>query len=196
MQKLLRISYLKRKTHDWVRSEIDFLVGLLGNSPGNSGISHAMTASPKPSFGGTLDGGSAEDMLDGPHQRVDIPAYARTAHKGLLQKTGRGSLLNRPSWPPNDPISQGTELNWDIFLVQLYINVHNFEMVSSNTSVSGLYLSCLVKYLCTCLALPSTSVPVWPHQTPLYLSGLVKHLFTCLALSNASVPVWPHETPL
>ena len=86
MQKLLRISYLKRKTHDWVRSEIDFLVGLLGNSPGNSGISHAMTASPKPSFGGTLDGGSAEDMLDGPHQRVDIPAYARTAHKGLLQK--------------------------------------------------------------------------------------------------------------
>ena len=25
-------------------------------------------------------------MLDEQHQRVDIPAYARTAHKGLLQK--------------------------------------------------------------------------------------------------------------
>ena len=120
---------------------------------------------------------SAEEILDGQHQRVDIPACARTAYEGLLQKTRRGSMLNRPSWPPNDPIGQGTELNWDIFLVQLYINVHNFEMVSSNTSVSGLYLSGLVKYLCTCLALSNASVPVWPCQTPLYLSGLV--LATC-----------------
>ena len=29
---------------------------------------------------------SAEEMLDGQHQRVDIPARARTAHKGLPQK--------------------------------------------------------------------------------------------------------------
>ena len=29
---------------------------------------------------------SAEEMLDGQQQRVDIPAYARIAHKGLLQK--------------------------------------------------------------------------------------------------------------
>ena len=28
-----------------------------------------------------------EEMLDGQHQRVDVPAYARTAHKGLLQKS-------------------------------------------------------------------------------------------------------------
>ena len=28
----------------------------------------------------------AEEMLDGQHERVDIPAHARTAHKGLLQK--------------------------------------------------------------------------------------------------------------
>ena len=27
-----------------------------------------------------------EKMLDGQHQRVDIPAHARTANKGLLQK--------------------------------------------------------------------------------------------------------------
>ena len=52
----------------------------------------------------------AEGMLDGQHQSVDIPAHARTAHKGLLRK--RGSWLNRPSCPRNDPISQGTELNW------------------------------------------------------------------------------------
>ena len=30
--------------------------------------------------------GWAEEMLDGQHRRVDIPAHARSAHKGLLQK--------------------------------------------------------------------------------------------------------------
>ena len=38
----------------------------------------------------TLEGGRcqglAEEVLDGQHQRVDIPAHARTAHKGILQK--------------------------------------------------------------------------------------------------------------
>ena len=29
---------------------------------------------------------SAEEMLDGQHPKVDFPAHARTAHKGLLQK--------------------------------------------------------------------------------------------------------------
>ena len=38
----------------------------------------------------------AEEMLNEQHQRVDISAHARTAHKGLLQKAGRGSLLNHP----------------------------------------------------------------------------------------------------
>ena len=28
----------------------------------------------------------AEKMLEGQHQKVDIPAHARAAHKGLLQK--------------------------------------------------------------------------------------------------------------
>ena len=28
----------------------------------------------------------AEEMMDGQHQRVDIPAYARTAHKGLHKR--------------------------------------------------------------------------------------------------------------
>ena len=30
---------------------------------------------------------SAEEMLDGQHHRVDVPAHARTAHEGLLQKS-------------------------------------------------------------------------------------------------------------
>ena len=53
----------------------------------------------------------AEEMLDGQHQKVDIPAHVRSAHKGLLQKkAGRESLLNRLSCPPDDPIGRGTEL--------------------------------------------------------------------------------------
>ena len=53
------------------------------------------------------------EMLGRQHQRMDIPADVRTGHKGLLQKkTGRGSLLNHPSCPPDgDTVGQGTELN-------------------------------------------------------------------------------------
>ena len=60
----------------------------------------------------------AEKMMDGQHQRVDIPTHVRTAHKGLLQKkkekkkTGKEFLLDHPSCPPDNPIGQRTELNW------------------------------------------------------------------------------------
>ena len=40
----------------------------------------------------------AEEMLDGQHLKVDIPAHARTAHQGLLQKGLEEDLLNRPSY--------------------------------------------------------------------------------------------------
>ena len=33
-----------------------------------------------------LQGTSVEEMFDGQHQGVDIPAHVKTAHKGLLQK--------------------------------------------------------------------------------------------------------------
>ena len=78
-------------------------------------MSHAMTASPKhPSrrheFWATP--WLAEEILDRQTQRVDIPAHARTAHKGLLQKRlGIGFLLNRPLRLPDNPFDQGTELN-------------------------------------------------------------------------------------
>ena len=41
---------------------------------------------PSGHVGGWATPWSAEEMLDGQHQRVDIPAHARTAHKGLLKK--------------------------------------------------------------------------------------------------------------
>ena len=41
---------------------------------------------PSGHLGGRATSWSAEEMPDGQCQRVDISAYARTAHKGLLQK--------------------------------------------------------------------------------------------------------------
>ena len=54
----------------------------------------------------------AEEMLDRQHQRGDIPAHARPAHSGFLQKWLEENLLNRLSCPPDDPVGQGNELNW------------------------------------------------------------------------------------
>ena len=59
---------------------------------------------------------SAEDTLDGQHQRLDILVNARTVHNGLLQKKKktwkRISAESDPfMYPTNDPIGQGTELN-------------------------------------------------------------------------------------
>ena len=62
---------------------------------------------------------SAEEMLLGQHQRVDISAYARTAHKGFMQKRlekDDRSLLNCPSCPPDDKIGQKTELKLSVTL--------------------------------------------------------------------------------
>ena len=37
-------------------------------------------------LGGWATPWSAEEMLDGQQEKVDIPVHARTAHKGFLQK--------------------------------------------------------------------------------------------------------------
>ena len=50
-------------------------------------------------------------MLDGQHQRVDIPTHGQNCSQGpCAEKTGSGSLLNRSSSPPDNSFSQGTEL--------------------------------------------------------------------------------------
>ena len=123
MRKVLRLFYLEHKTNDCVRSKIKFLVGpqepllatakrrklaLFGHVTRHASLSKSSFRSPWR----VGDAVSAEEMLDGKYQRADIPAYARTAHKDLLQKKiGRGPLLNRPSWSPDDRIGQRTELN-------------------------------------------------------------------------------------
>ena len=58
---------------------------------------------------------SAEEMLDGQHPRVAIPAHARTAHKGLLQKKDWKRISAESSFmsfrQPNCS-RDWTELNW------------------------------------------------------------------------------------
>ena len=122
-KKLLRIPYLGHKTNDWVWSKINFLVrpqkSLLvtvkrrklawfgGVTPRQSLQNH-----PSGHFGGWATPWSAEEMLDGQHQRVDISYHAITAHNGLLQKR-----LEEGLWwiaqmsPPDDQIDQKAELN-------------------------------------------------------------------------------------
>ena len=77
-----------RSTSLWVHRKLFWQLSRDGNLHG-SGMSHAMTASQNHSSGhlggrGTL--WSAEEMLDGQSQRVDVSAYSTTAPNGLPQK--------------------------------------------------------------------------------------------------------------
>ena len=98
MRKLIGISYLEQKTNDWMQSEINFLVGpqepllttvkrrklaWFGHATRHDSLSKTILSG---HLGGWAMPWSAAEMLDGQHQRVDIPASARAAHKGLLQK--------------------------------------------------------------------------------------------------------------
>ena len=98
MRKFLRISYLEHETNDWVRSKIILLVGpqepllATGNRRNLAWFGICQTPRqplqnhPSGHLGGWATPWSVEEMLDGQHEKVDIPAHARTAHKGLLQK--------------------------------------------------------------------------------------------------------------
>ena len=127
MRKLLYIFYLECKTNDWVGRKISFLLGhRIRTSSGNYlemetcmvwRVTLHVSLSPfHPQWhlGGWMTLWSPEEMLDGQHQRVDIPALARTIHKGLLQKIWKKISaelpLMSPQWPNQ---SRGlTELNW------------------------------------------------------------------------------------
>ena len=88
LRKLFRISYLARSTSLWVHRNLFWQWSRVGNLHG-LGMSHTMTASPKPSFGALWRVGNT--MVSRRNARwtkskSDTPAHARTAHKGLLQK--------------------------------------------------------------------------------------------------------------
>ena len=125
MRKLLHIFFLEHKINKWVQSKINFLVGpqelLLATVKRQTlaWFGHHTPWQPLQShssghLGGWMIMWSAEEMLAGrQHQRVDIPVYARTAHKGFLQKRQEEDLCwIIPHVPPDDPIGQATKMSW------------------------------------------------------------------------------------
>ena len=85
---------------------------------------------------------AAEEMLDGQHQRVDVPAQCRSCSRGPpAEKTGRGPLLNRPSCSPDDLISQENELNWKTVSVCNFVNcIKLMTAWVSSDRVTGLHV--------------------------------------------------------
>ena len=124
LRKLLRISYLEHKTNDWVRSNINFLMGpqepLLATvrrlKPAWFGHVTRHDSLSKTILQGTLEGGRRSgrqrkcwmDNIKGKR-----PCPCQNGSQGPpAEKIGRGSLPNRLSCPHDDPIGQGTELIW------------------------------------------------------------------------------------
>ena len=73
---------------------------------------HPLINRPSEHLGGWATAWSAEEMLlDGQHQRVDIHCPCQNCSlRPPAEKTGRESLLNRTSCPPDDLIGNETEL--------------------------------------------------------------------------------------
>ena len=112
LRKVLRISYLEHKINNWVRSEIIFLVG----PQHGSDMSHAATASPKPSVRARWRVGDA--LVGRGHARWTTSKSGHLcpcqdcSQQPPAEKTGRGSLLNRLPCPHPSPTFQSVkELN-------------------------------------------------------------------------------------
>ena len=116
MFSLLKICVL---SSDWVRNKIhrNLFWQLSGDGKFHDSACHTpqqpLQNHPLGHLGGWVKLWSAEEMLDGQHQKVDIPNHARTAHKGLLLKRLEEDLC----WiahhvPPTTQSVQRSELNW------------------------------------------------------------------------------------
>ena len=107
-RKLLRVSYLEHKTNDWLRSKIIFLVGPLepllaivtrqklawfGHVTRHDSLSKTVSGY----LGEWATLCSAEEMLDRQHRKADVPAHARTSHKGLLHNGLEEDLMSSPT---------------------------------------------------------------------------------------------------
>ena len=84
-----------------------------GNCHG-TGMSQATTASPKPSFKASSRVGYAvvgRGNAGWTSSKSGYPCpFQNCSQWPPAEKSGRGSLLNRPSRPPDDPIGRETEL--------------------------------------------------------------------------------------
>ena len=122
LRKLLRISYVEHRTNDLVRSKINFLVGpqepllanvkrrkltWLGHVIRQDSLSNTILHS-------TLEGGRRRDRqrkcwMDNIKVWTSLPMPERLTGASCRKKDWKGSLLNRPSCPRDDPIGQMSE---------------------------------------------------------------------------------------
>ena len=103
-----------RSTSLWANRNLFWQLSRDGNLH-SLGMSHAITASPKPSFKTPWrlgDGLVGRGNAGWTTSKSEQPCPCQNCSQGpSAEETGRGSRLNPPSCPPDDPISQGTELN-------------------------------------------------------------------------------------
>ena len=96
----------------WVHRNPFWQLSRAGNSH-DSGMSHGTTASPKPSFRASWRVGNAlvgRGNAGWTTSKSGHPYQCQNCSQGPpAEKSGRGSLLNHPSCPPDDPIGQGTD---------------------------------------------------------------------------------------
>ena len=98
----------------WVHRNLFWQLSRDGNLHGN-GMSQATTASPKPSFGASWrvdDAIVSRGNAGWTTSKSGHPCPCQNSSRGRpAKRSGRVSLLNRPSRPPDDPVSQRTVLN-------------------------------------------------------------------------------------
>ena len=104
-----------RSTFLWVHRNLFWQLSRDRNLHG-SGMSHATKASPKLSLrapwrvGNTVASGENAGWTS---SKSGQPCPCQKCSRGPpAERTGKGSVLNRPACPPDDPIGQGTEVDW------------------------------------------------------------------------------------
>ena len=127
---------------------------------------------PSEHLGGWLTLWLAEEMQDGRRQRADIPAYTRSAHNSLLQKTLEQNLLNHflTSFQWQNQSKDLIEQKWCSFTKRI-----DLQSLWIPYFVKGQH-SCLLLLFCLFFALPwevqETVVggcSYWEHGTALAL---------------------------
>ena len=109
-------------------------------------MSHTMTASPKPSFRAPWRVGYAvvgRGNAGWTTSKSGHPCPCQNRSQGPpAEKTARGSLLNRLSRPPDDPIGQGTELNWTNWTADTDLHFATTKLCKCNSRV----VAAIVRY--------------------------------------------------
>ena len=110
-----------KSTSLWVQRNFFWQLSRDRNLHG-SGMSHATTVSPKPLFRAPWRVGNAmvgRGNAGWTTWKSGHPCPCQNCSQGPpAGKTGRGSLLNHPSCPPDDPTGQGTEPNPFLYTVK------------------------------------------------------------------------------